>query len=154
MQSSTARTSASGHLQPQLAASPQHIIRAARLCLPKISSGLAQAQRCGSFAGMIDLFKLLGGWLVGLFRSHAGREAEIMFLRHQLLILTRSAAPRLRLRTADRLIFVWLYRLCPSLNGAVIIFKPETLASKRLPSLLALEVATSCRPAGGPDRDQ
>jgi hypothetical protein len=76
---------------------------------------------------VIDLFKLLGGWLVGLLRSHAGREAEIMFLRHQLLVLRRSAPPRLRLRTADRLIFVWLYRLLPSLLGAAIIFKPETL---------------------------
>ena len=55
------------------------------------------------------------------------REAEIMFLRHQLLVLKRSAPPRLRLRTADRLIFVWLYRLFPSLLGAAIIFKPETL---------------------------
>ena len=96
------------------------------LCLPKISSGLAQAHQCGSFGGMIDLFKLLGGWLVGLFRSHTGREAEIMFLRHQLLILRRSAPRRLSLRTADRLIFVWLYRLFPSLLGAAIIFKPET----------------------------
>jgi hypothetical protein len=76
---------------------------------------------------MIDLFKLLCGWLVGLFRSHADREAEIMFLRHQLLVLRKSAPPRLRLRTADRLIFVGLYRLCPSLIGAAIIFKPETL---------------------------
>jgi hypothetical protein len=46
--------------------------------LPKIPSGLAQAQQCGSIAGVIDLFKLLGGWLVGLFRSHADREG-----RHQ-----------------------------------------------------------------------
>jgi transposase InsO family protein len=76
---------------------------------------------------MIDLVKLLGGWLIGLFRSHAGREAEIVFLRHQLLVLRRSAPPRLRLRTTDRLIFVWLYRLFPSLLGAAIIFKPETL---------------------------
>ena len=36
---------------------------------------------------------------VGLFRSHAGREAEIVFLRHQLLVLSRSAPPRLRPRT-------------------------------------------------------
>jgi hypothetical protein len=50
-----------------------------------------------------------------------------MFLRHQLLVLKRSAPPRLSLCTADRLIFVWLYRLCPSLLGAAIIFKPETL---------------------------
>jgi hypothetical protein len=76
---------------------------------------------------MIDLFKLLGGWLVGMFRSHARREAEIKFLRHQLLVLRRSAPPRLRRRTAGRLIFVWLYRLYPSLLGAAIIFKPETL---------------------------
>jgi putative transposase len=34
---------------------------------------------------------------------------------------------RLRLRNADRLIFVWLYRLFPSLLGATVIFKPETL---------------------------
>jgi hypothetical protein len=50
-----------------------------------------------------------------------------MFLRHQLLVLRRSAPPRLKLRTADRLIVVWLYRLFPSLLGAAIIFKPETL---------------------------
>ena len=66
-------------------------------------------------AGMIDLLKLLGGLLVGVFRSHAAREAEIAFLRQQLVVLQRSAPARLRLRTADRLIFVWLYRLFPSL---------------------------------------
>ena len=35
------------------------------------------------------------------------------FLRQQLVVLKRSAPARLRLRTADRLIFVWLYRLFP-----------------------------------------
>jgi hypothetical protein len=40
---------------------------------------------------MIDLLKLLGGLLVGLFRSHAAREAEMAFLRQQLLVLKRSA---------------------------------------------------------------
>jgi hypothetical protein len=89
---------------------------------------------------MIDLFKLLGGWLVGLFRSHAAREAEIMFLRHQLLVFRRSAPPRLRLRTADRLIFVWLYRLFPSLLGAAIIFKPETLVSSTSLRTRALQI--------------
>ena len=34
--------------------------------------------------GMIDLLKLLGGLLVGLFRSHVAREAEMAFLRQQL----------------------------------------------------------------------
>src|SRR6516162_5840896 len=62
--------------------------------------------------GMLDLLKLLSGLLVGLFRSHAARAAETAFLRQQLVVLKRSAPARLRLRTADRLIFVWLYRLC------------------------------------------
>ena len=76
---------------------------------------------------MMDLLKLLAGWLVGLFRSHAAREAEVAFLRQQLLILKRSAPARLRLGTADRLIFVWLYRLFPSVRNAAVIFKPATL---------------------------
>ena len=77
--------------------------------------------------GMLDLLKLLGGFLGGLFRSQATREAEMAFLRQQLLVLKRSAPARLRLRTTDRLIFVWLYRLFPSLLGAAVIFKPATL---------------------------
>src|SRR5215468_2285995 len=77
--------------------------------------------------GMIDLLKLLGGLLVGLFRSRAAREAEMAFLRQQLVVLQRSAPARLRPRTADRLIFVWLYRLFPSLLEAAVVFKPETL---------------------------
>src|SRR5262245_34386512 len=65
---------------------------------------------------MIGLLKLLGGLLVGLLRSHAAREAEMAFLRQQLVVLQRSAPARLRLRTADRLIFVWLYRLFPPVS--------------------------------------
>jgi GH18 family chitinase len=54
--------------------------------LPKIASGLAQLPRWATLiAGMIDLLKLLGGLLVGVFRSHAAREAEMAFLRQQLL---------------------------------------------------------------------
>ena len=76
---------------------------------------------------MIDLLKRLGGLLVGVFRLHAAREAEMAFLRQQLVVLQRSAPARLRLRTADRLIFVWLYRLFPCLLEAAVVFKPETL---------------------------
>src|SRR5438270_13415094 len=77
--------------------------------------------------GMIDFLKLLGGLLVDMFRSHAAREAEIAFLRQQLVVLQRSAPARLRLCTADRLMFVWLFRLFPSVLEAAVVFKPETL---------------------------
>jgi hypothetical protein len=47
----------------------------ATLWLPKIASGLAQLPRWATLiAGMIDLLKLLGGLLVGVFRSHAARD--------------------------------------------------------------------------------
>jgi transposase InsO family protein len=59
--------------------------------------------------------------------SRASRETEILFLRQQQLVLRRSAPARLRLRNTDRLIFVWLYRLFPSLLYAAVIIKPETL---------------------------
>ena len=46
-------------------------------------------------AGMIDLLKLLVGFLVGLFRSQAAREAEMAFLRQQLLVLKRLCLPKI-----------------------------------------------------------
>src|ERR1700752_4913324 len=76
---------------------------------------------------MLDLLKLLGGFLVGLFRSQAAREAEMAFLRQQLLVLKRSAPARPKFRSADRVIFVWLCRLFPSLLAAAVVFQPETL---------------------------
>ena len=41
--------------------------------------------------------------------------------------LEAIGATKAQTGTTDRLIFVWLYRLFPSLLGAAIIFKPETL---------------------------
>jgi transposase InsO family protein len=76
---------------------------------------------------MFNVLSVLGQLLVPMRRSRVSRDAEILFLRQQLLVLRRSAPARLRLRNTDRLIFVWLYRLFPSLPGAALIFKPETL---------------------------
>jgi transposase InsO family protein len=56
----------------------------------------------------------------------ARREAEILVLRQQLVVLNRTH-PRARLRNVDRLILVWLYRVFPFLRDAVVIVKPETL---------------------------
>jgi len=66
----------------------------------------------------------LSAWLRS---SQARHEAEILYLRQQLVVLKRSAPPRPRLKAIDRLIFVCLYRLFPSLIDASIVFQPETL---------------------------
>jgi hypothetical protein len=76
---------------------------------------------------MLNVLSVLGQLLVPMRSSRVSRDAEILFLRQQLLVLRRSAPARLRLRNTDRLIFVWLYRLFPSLLNAAVIFKPETL---------------------------
>jgi len=76
---------------------------------------------------MLRVFALFSALLVSMRGSRVSRDAEILFLRQQLLVLKRSAPARLRLRNTDRLIFVWLYRLFPSLLDAAVIFKPETL---------------------------
>jgi len=70
---------------------------------------------------------LLLRWLTSVAKSRRRLQAENLVLRHQVNILRRRASMRLRLSNADRLAFVWLYRLCPSVLDAVVIIKPETL---------------------------
>jgi len=76
---------------------------------------------------MIAVPKLVVCSVVSLFRSRARLEAEILVLRHQLMILRRRAPTRLRLSVVDGLIFVWLYRLRPSVVSAVTIVRPGTI---------------------------
>jgi hypothetical protein len=62
------------------------------------------------------MFALLGRILPVLrstFEARSSREAEILVLRHQLLVLRRKTRKRVRLRSIDRLILVGLYRLFP-----------------------------------------
>src|SRR3954452_12141660 len=57
----------------------------------------------------------------------ASLEAEILILRHQLNVQRRQSPKRLNFSTLDRLIFAGLYRLAPSVLGALAILKPETV---------------------------
>ena len=80
-----------------------------------------------SFPDMFRLVGLLPRWLTLLVKSHHRLEVENLVLRHQVNILRRRASGHLRLSNADRLAFVWLYRLCPSVVDAVAIIRPETV---------------------------
>jgi len=76
---------------------------------------------------MIEVLKVIA-WFVGsLFWSKRRLEAEIVVLRHQVNVLRRGMPSRMRLTVIDRLIFVWLYRLCPSVLRAVAIVQPDTV---------------------------
>jgi len=67
---------------------------------------------------MIQLLRFVPALIRWLRRSPAEREAEIVYLRQQLIILKRTALTRPRLKATDRLIFAFLYRLFPSLLDA------------------------------------
>ena len=76
---------------------------------------------------MGDLFRLIWYAVVGLFRSRAALQAEILVLRHQLNVLRRKAPKRLAFNAIDRLVFAGLYRLAPPVLEALTILKPETV---------------------------
>ena len=76
---------------------------------------------------MIAFLSLLLHVAVSPFRTKARLEAEIILLRHQLNVLRRRVPSNPKLVIADRLVFVWLYRLFPSVLNAVTIVQPETV---------------------------
>src|SRR6266566_2058722 len=62
------------------------------------------------------------------FRARAFLQAEILALRHQLLVLQRSnRGHKLRLGWADRVLWVWLSRLWNDWRSALLLVKPETV---------------------------
>ena len=60
-------------------------------------------------------------------KSRARLEAENIVLRQQVIVLSRKARPRVRLRNIDRLIFIWLCRMFPSILNGITVIKPETV---------------------------
>src|ERR1700688_3271027 len=72
---------------------------------------------------LIQLFLLSGRGS----RGRARLETENLILRQQLVALRRKSPKRVRLWNIDRLLFVWSYRLYPSLLDAIIIVQPETV---------------------------
>ncbi len=57
-------------------------------------------------------------WIAAQSRERI--EAENLALRHQLNVVCR-ARKRVRLCRSDRLLFIWLYRLWPSVLESVVI---------------------------------
>jgi len=74
-------------------------------------------------AFLIQLLLAIRSW----FARRARLEAENLILRQQLIVLPRKSPKRVRMWNIDRLLFVWSYRLYPSLLDAIIIVQPETV---------------------------
>jgi hypothetical protein len=66
------------------------------------------------------------GWLVLLVRSHASKDAEILALRHEVMVLRRQVA-RPRPDWADRAVLAALARLLPAALRGSRLVTPGTL---------------------------
>jgi hypothetical protein len=96
---------------------------------------------------MITLLSALGSLFSFRVRSRFTLELELVALRHQLAVLRRQRPSLPRLYSADRLLWVWLYRLWPQILNAMVLVKPATVLEWhrrgfRLASSFSL--ATSC----------
>jgi len=76
---------------------------------------------------MVDILVLLWAALTRVFRSRARLEAEILALRQQVNVLRRTSPRRFVFGNFDRVLFVGLYRLVPSIVDALAIVRPETV---------------------------
>jgi len=76
---------------------------------------------------MGDMVKLIWWAVIGLFRSRASLEAEILILRHQLNVLRRGSPQRFPFNDFDRWLFASLYRIAPGVVSALAIVKPESV---------------------------
>ena len=76
---------------------------------------------------MLDFLRLFVHVLAMAFRTQAQLGAEITMLRHQLNVLRRQAPSKPRPTSADRLLFVLLCRLFPSVKNAITIVQPDTV---------------------------
>jgi hypothetical protein len=67
--------------------------------------------------------------LRSLVRSRAALHFEILALRHQLHVVERSRRPRLRLTSADRLLWVWLSGIWTEWRPALVLVQPATVVA-------------------------
>jgi hypothetical protein len=86
-----------------------------------------------------DLFGLIRHAVIGLFRSRAALQAEILILRHQINILRRKSPKRVALGNIDRAVLIGLYRLrsasrpgsIDAATPAPLFFRAPSLAKSR-----------------------
>jgi putative transposase len=61
------------------------------------------------------------------FRGRTSLELELIALRHQVTVLRRQRPGRPKLFRADRLLWVWLYRIWPQALHVMVLVKPATV---------------------------
>jgi hypothetical protein len=90
---------------------------------------------------MSDLCRLIWCALIGIFRPRAALQAEILVLRHQLIVLRRKSPKRLAFGNIDRLVFTALYHVAPGLEAHNADWLPDETPVRALCDRM---VCTAC----------
>ena len=81
------------------------------------------------FIAMKPILSAISSWLSFRIRSRASLELEVIALRHQIMVLRRSRRrkiyKRTMFRTADKILWAWLYRIWPRSKHFMILLQPE-----------------------------
>ena len=72
---------------------------------------------------MWDLFRLIFGLVVDLFRSRAALEAEVLVLKQQIIVLRRGKPNRMPFLAVNRVVLGWACHLFPKARGALAIVR-------------------------------
>ena len=76
---------------------------------------------------MIQIVRLVPLQLSTFLKSRARLQLEILVLRHQLDVLSRTGPKTVRVTDADRFVLTWLYHVWPKVTGSIAIIRPATL---------------------------
>jgi hypothetical protein len=76
---------------------------------------------------MFTLVRLLFGSLVTAVRCRAALAAEILALRHQLVVLVRSSPARPPLTCWDRALWAFVLRRWSGWKDSLVLIKPQTV---------------------------
>src|SRR4030081_3329290 len=76
---------------------------------------------------MITVLSALVSLLCFRLRGRASLELEVVALRHQVAVLRRQRPGRPKLFRADRLLWVWHYRIWPQALPVMVLVKPATV---------------------------
>jgi len=106
---------------------------------------------------MVALLSLFLNLLISPLKSTSRLEAEDAALRQQLVVLQRKVRGRIQFAIGDRLFFILLYWLFPSVLRVVTIVRPDTVVRwPQLPAAAARKPIpvppppSSSRPATAP----
>jgi hypothetical protein len=76
---------------------------------------------------MWDLFRLIFGLIIDLFRSRAALEAEVLVLKQQIIVLRRGRPNRMPFLAVDRVVLRWACNVFPMARDALAIVRPDTV---------------------------